>query len=120
MQQRTSSESFDCDSPRRYRQAFPFRAHGETPRRKPHHRVALGALHWRSGCFAQYRDAQAPFLEYIEISKGRSVKTVENYDHYLSRFLEFSKIQTADAVTDEVIREFRSGSIASTVRVRIR
>jgi len=26
------------------------------------------------------------FLEYIEVEKGRSAKTVENYDHYLERF----------------------------------
>ena len=26
------------------------------------------------------------FLEYIEIEKGRSLKTVENYDRYLTRF----------------------------------
>lgn len=26
------------------------------------------------------------FLEYIEIERGRSVKTVENYDRYLTRF----------------------------------
>ena len=32
------------------------------------------------------------FLEYIEIEKGRAVKTVENYDHYLQRFFEFAKI----------------------------
>ena len=33
------------------------------------------------------------FLEYIEIEKGRSVKTVENYDHYLTRFIAFAKIK---------------------------
>ena len=32
------------------------------------------------------------FLEYIEIEKGRSVKTVENYDRYLSRFLAQTKV----------------------------
>ncbi|MFA5888705.1 MAG: site-specific integrase [Candidatus Paceibacterota bacterium] len=31
------------------------------------------------------------FLEYIEIERGRSMKTVENYDHYLTRFLSFIK-----------------------------
>jgi site-specific recombinase XerD len=47
------------------------------------------------------------FLEYVEIEKGRSVKTVENYDHYLSRFLDFSKIKTAKDITTESVREFR-------------
>ncbi len=47
------------------------------------------------------------FLEYIEITKGRSVKTVENYDHYLSRFIEFIKAKSVADITEEKIREFR-------------
>lgn len=47
------------------------------------------------------------FLEYIEITKGRSIKTVENYDHYLSRFLEFSKASDVADVSEEKLREFR-------------
>jgi len=47
------------------------------------------------------------FLEYIEITKGRSIKTVENYDHYLSRFLEFSKASAVADVSEEKLREFR-------------
>jgi site-specific recombinase XerD len=33
------------------------------------------------------------FLEHLEIEKGRSLKTVENYNRYISRFLEFSKVK---------------------------
>ncbi len=47
------------------------------------------------------------FLEYCELTKGRSVKTVENYDRYLSRFLEFSKVDSPSAITEPLIREFR-------------
>jgi site-specific recombinase XerD len=47
------------------------------------------------------------FLEYIEIEKGRSLKTVENYDRYLSRFFEFAKAKNASDITHEKIREFR-------------
>lgn len=47
------------------------------------------------------------FLEYIEIEKGRSLKTVENYNHYLSRFFEFSKISSPKDITEEKVREFR-------------
>src|SRR3989344_5573556 len=47
------------------------------------------------------------FLEYIEIERGRSLKTVENYGRYLTRFLEFSKARNARDITDETIREFR-------------
>src|SRR3989338_1311270 len=47
------------------------------------------------------------FLEYIEIEKGRSVKTVENYDRYLSRFLNFSKLSKPSDITEPKVREFR-------------
>lgn len=47
------------------------------------------------------------FLEHIEIEKGRSLKTVENYDHYITRFLTFSKVQTPIEITSDAVREFR-------------
>lgn len=56
------------------------------------------------------------FLEDLEIEKGRSLKTVENYDRYLRRFREFSKVVSPSEITDDVIRNYRlwlnrSGSI---------
>jgi site-specific recombinase XerD len=47
------------------------------------------------------------FLEYLEIERGRSVKTVENYDRYLNRFFEFSKVKNPSDLTEEQVREFR-------------
>lgn len=47
------------------------------------------------------------FLEYLEITKGRSVKTIANYDHYLTRYLGFSKAKSPTDITDASIREFR-------------
>ena len=47
------------------------------------------------------------FLEYIEIERGRAVKTVENYDHYLTRFLDWSEITEAKDITESKVREFR-------------
>ncbi|KKR32286.1 MAG: Tyrosine recombinase XerC [Parcubacteria group bacterium GW2011_GWF2_39_8b] len=47
------------------------------------------------------------FLEYIEIERGRSVKTVENYDHYLTRFLGFIKTDNPAEIKDEPVRQFR-------------
>lgn len=47
------------------------------------------------------------FLEYLEIEKGRSLKTVENYGRYLERFLNFSKIKKPDEITDKLVREYR-------------
>lgn len=47
------------------------------------------------------------FLEYLEIEKGSSLKTVENYDRYLTRFLKFSKIEKPKDIKYESVREFR-------------
>lgn len=52
-------------------------------------------------------DLKRQFLEYIEIERGRSLKTLENYDHYLSRFIEYSKIKDPKDITDSMVREFR-------------
>jgi len=47
------------------------------------------------------------FLEYVEIEKGRALKTVENYDGYLTKFLGFLKSESPTSITDTSIREFR-------------
>ena len=47
------------------------------------------------------------FLEYLEIEKVSSLKTVENYDRYLTRFFKFGKIIKPRDITDENVREFR-------------
>ena len=47
------------------------------------------------------------FLEYVEIEKGRALKTVENYDHYLSVFLEHTKAKSPAEINDQMMREFR-------------
>ncbi len=56
---------------------------------------------------ASLKALKTQFLEYIEIEKGRSLKTVENYDHYLSVFLNFSKQDNPEKITDTSVREFR-------------
>lgn len=56
---------------------------------------------------ASLKALKTQFLEYIEIEKGRSLKTVENYDHYLSRFLGFTKTDNPSDITDTAVREFR-------------
>ena len=53
------------------------------------------------------KELKTQFLEYIEIERGRSLKTVENYDHYLSVFLEFLKQDNPSDVNAETIRQFR-------------
>lgn len=47
------------------------------------------------------------FLEYIEIEKGRSLKTVENYDRYITKFIKFGKITDPKQITEEAVRQFR-------------
>lgn len=47
------------------------------------------------------------FLEHTEIERGRALKTVENYDRYLSRFFLFAKISKPAELTDEIVREYR-------------
>lgn len=47
------------------------------------------------------------FLEYLEIERGRSVKTVENYDRYLTRFFAFAKTDNPSKLTEDMVREFR-------------
>jgi site-specific recombinase XerD len=53
------------------------------------------------------------FLEYLEINKGRSLKTITNYDRYLSKFFEYSSqggqapIKDPKDITDDVVQKFR-------------
>jgi len=63
------------------------------------------------------------FLEYTEIEKGRALKTIENYDRYLSTFLDFlqknpdndgqggksgtKKTEDPASITADVLREYR-------------
>lgn len=47
------------------------------------------------------------FLEHLEIEKGRSLKTIANYEHYLDKFLGFAKISIPKDITDDLIREYR-------------
>ena len=47
------------------------------------------------------------FLQYVEIEKGRSLNTVRNYDQYLSRFLDYTKLKDPKGITDNVVRDFR-------------
>jgi site-specific recombinase XerD len=53
------------------------------------------------------KDLKMQFLEYLEIEKGRSVKTVENYDRYITRFIDHTKLSSPAALTETTVREFR-------------
>lgn len=53
------------------------------------------------------RQLLSDFLEYLEIERNRSQKTIENYHHYLSRFLDWSGAKTPEDVTLDVVRKYR-------------
>jgi len=53
------------------------------------------------------RKLKTQYLEYLEIEKDRSQKTIENYDHYLERFLAWARISSAGDITDDLVRSFR-------------
>jgi len=47
------------------------------------------------------------YLEYLEIEKNRSQKTLENYGRYLDRFLQFTKATSPSQITEDAIRQYR-------------
>lgn len=55
----------------------------------------------------EIQNLKQQFLEYVEIERGRSLKTIENYDRYLTRFFAHAKINKPSDITETGIREFR-------------
>lgn len=53
------------------------------------------------------KDFKQRFLEYLEVEKGKSLKTIENYDRYLRRFLGFAKIKDVKDISDDLVRRYR-------------
>ncbi len=47
------------------------------------------------------------YIEHVEVERGRSAKTAENYRRYLERFIEFAGLITVDKITSELIRKYR-------------
>ena len=53
------------------------------------------------------KDLKIQYLEYLEIEKNRSAKTLENYGRYLNRFFSFAKISNPGQIDDELVRQYR-------------
>ena len=54
-----------------------------------------------------FSKAKTDFLEYLEIEQNRSQRTIANYDHYLTRLLDFAgEIKVGD-IDPELIRKWR-------------
>ncbi|OGL71857.1 hypothetical protein A3C17_01965 [Candidatus Uhrbacteria bacterium RIFCSPHIGHO2_02_FULL_53_13] len=47
------------------------------------------------------------FLEYLELEKGRSQRTLQNYDFYLRRFLSWARFPSPKDITLPLVRSFR-------------
>lgn len=75
-----------------------------------HTRVAVSISGYNMGVthiYMSLRELKREFLEYLEIEKGRSIHTVTNYDHYLTRFLAYAKIDDPKKLTEGMVREYR-------------
>ena len=54
-----------------------------------------------------YEKAIEDFLEYLELEQNRSAKTIQNYNHYLTRLADFAgEIKLAD-IDAELVRKWR-------------
>lgn len=47
------------------------------------------------------------YLDHLEIEKNRSIKTRINYERYLKRFLEFSKVSKSEQISQDLVRQYR-------------
>lgn len=54
-----------------------------------------------------FEKAKTDFLEYLEIEQNRSQKTIQNYDHYLTRLLDFAGDIKVSDIDAELIRKWR-------------
>ncbi len=53
------------------------------------------------------QDLLTDFLEYLEIEQNRSQKTIANYDHYLTRLIDFAGDIVVTDITPELVRKWR-------------
>lgn len=54
-----------------------------------------------------FSKAKTDFLEYLEIEQNRSQKTIQNYDHYLTRLVDFAGEIQVSEIDNELIRKWR-------------
>jgi site-specific recombinase XerD len=55
----------------------------------------------------RFSKAKTDFLEYLEIEQNRSQKTIANYDHYLTRLLDFAGEIDVKDIDNELVRKWR-------------
>src|SRR5260221_11963808 len=54
-----------------------------------------------------FSKALTDFLEYLEIEQNRSQKTIANYDHYLTRLIDFGGDINISDINPELVRKWR-------------
>src|SRR5882757_1371287 len=54
-----------------------------------------------------FAKAKTDFLEYLEIEQNRSQKTIANYDHYLTRLIDFAGDIKIGDIDPELVRKWR-------------
>ncbi len=54
-----------------------------------------------------FSKAKTDFLEYLEIEQNRSQRTIANYDHYLTRLIDFAGEINVSDIDPELIRKWR-------------
>lgn len=54
-----------------------------------------------------FSKTKTDFLEYLEIEQNRSQKTIQNYDHYLTRLIDFAGDIKVSDIDAELIRKWR-------------
>jgi site-specific recombinase XerD len=54
-----------------------------------------------------FSKTKTDFLEYMEIEQNRSQKTIQNYDHYLTRLVDFAGDIDVSDIDNELVRKWR-------------
>lgn len=55
----------------------------------------------------EMQSAIRKFLEHMEVGRGLSLNTIENYKRYLNTFATFSKVKKAEDITEDGVHNFR-------------
>ncbi|MFH0890745.1 MAG: tyrosine-type recombinase/integrase [Candidatus Liptonbacteria bacterium] len=56
---------------------------------------------------ASLKELASDYLNYLEIEKGRSPRTRENYERYLKDFMAYAKVVSPKDITDRLVRDYR-------------
>ena len=69
--------------------------------------IACGFVLESYNIYMLFIKAKTDFLEYLEIEQNRSQRTIANYDHYLTRLIDFAGDISIDDLDPELIRKWR-------------